>query len=1300
MIEPCDISVQECVKKGMSYKFFKKCRLYFAILIIISAVLSSLVRGLTPWVVQYQENIETYLSDLLGHKVVIGNMQTGWYWFEPVIKLNDLGVFNQYYSVFQARHLALGINLFSSLWHWQLEPGILYLDQVHLTLRQVDDHWQVDGLFGQTDDKTFHFFDNPQLLAWLFAEQKLILKNIKLDIYLNDGTLIPIHRLNLVIHNHYGHYKVKGTVRIEQERPTILRLIADLNIDPKALDRAKGEIYFSGRDIQLAQWRPFLKGDRFQILDGLITGKSWLTFNRWIVTDVQSKINVKSFVGLDTQLKKHLRIDSLNGNWAWQKEKAGWQLSADGLDLIFKGYQWPMNELIIRYGEADHHWEVDVKHIVIDSLLALNWQWPESIKPLIDAKLHGVLQDTQIHIQENQVTQVLSHFLGVGWDAFAKYPTVKNLSGVLHWQPKEWRLAMDGQDTLIQPKGKPAVTLTDLNGAIVWQALDEGWRLLLERLVIRHPDLVISADGVLNNPGPPELRTLQLNAALTGEHVQQWLKYIPAKRLKPKLDAWLRHSIPRLDKLVADVTINGKTADFPFDQAPGEFEVNAHLSGLDLFFAPHWPLTTDIDAYLKVNKRLLTTDIVHANLQKIPLQSLNLSIADLGLNHETMLVHGVLQTEGPKALSYLQASPLAQKLSVLSLLKIQGLLDLDLQLEVPLYPANDTILTLGDMHFKDTTLKVQHRYRAFEFKHFDGHLAFDGDGILDSSFTANMMKTPVAIRMHSTRGPKPATIVNILGQFKLQHLQQGFNLPTGQFMDGTLKVNSELVMPYQTGDLEQVHLSSSLLGTSVHIPPPLNKLATTKSPLTVDLDFSQPHVLHLLMNYDNRLQTDLLFKEEKGQFVIQGGDVRVGSMDTKAKTAVMTDGVKLVAVLAELDWASWKTFFDQCVTPGADQSLMQFLKGIELKIKQIQLAGQDWHDLSLNAKLAQGHWLVDINQANLAGHLSFDTKNRQLKGELSKLYWLKNVSKTEGKNTTFSALKVADLPNIDLKITDFQFKTWQLGALNITATNHPTHWSIDTFHLEAPYYAVDLEGDWQQSPAVAAVGQAPAKNAVNRTSVKSYLNIKNLAKSLEQLGISPVVDSKHGDITLDAQWSGGFHDFDLSAAQGNAALTFKEGLISHFDAATEEKLGLGKLLSILSLQTIPRRLKLDFSDLVHGGYDFDIFRGHFDLKNGSMNTSDAFIDGPVASATIKGNLDVVHQLYDLELRISPHITASLPVVATIAGGPLVGAATWLASKIINQTMLKIYAYSYTISGPWKDPVIKQKALFKNLSGSH
>ena len=65
------------------------------------------------------------------------------------------------------------------------------------------------------------------------------------------------------------------------------------------------------------------------------------------------------------------------------------------------------------------------------------------------------------------------------------------------------------------------------------------------------------------------------------------------------------------------------------------------------------------------------------------------------------------------------------------------------------------------------------------------------------------------------------------------------------------------------------------------------------------------------------------------------------------------------------------------------------------------------------------------------------------------------------------------------------------------------------------------------------------------------------------------------------------NSFDLDKLNGAANIKASYGVITKLDKDTQDKVGFGKVLSILSLQTLPRRLTLDFSDLSNKGFSFD-----------------------------------------------------------------------------------------------------------------
>jgi len=133
----------------------------------------------------------------------------------------------------------------------------------------------------------------------------------------------------------------------------------------------------------------------------------------------------------------------------------------------------------------------------------------------------------------------------------------------------------------------------------------------------------------------------------------------------------------------------------------------------------------------------------------------------------------------------------------------------------------------------------------------------------------------------------------------------------------------------------------------------------------------------------------------------------------------------------------------------------------------------------------------------------------------------------------------------------------------------------------------------------------------------------------------------------------------------------------------------------LSLNTLARRLSFDFSDLTKKGYAFDIMQGQFTFRQGNAYSKKTYLNGPVAYVSISGRVGLVTEDYNLTMRVSPYLTSSLPIIATIAGGPVAGAVTWVIDKLFSQEMRQHKAYVYKIIGPWAKPRIEEVNLHKS-----
>ena len=98
-------------------------------------------------------------------------------------------------------------------------------------------------------------------------------------------------------------------------------------------------------------------------------------------------------------------------------------------------------------------------------------------------------------------------------------------------------------------------------------------------------------------------------------------------------------------------------------------------------------------------------------------------------------------------------------------------------------------------------------------------------------------------------------------------------------------------------------------------------------------------------------------------------------------------------------------------------------------------------------------------------------------------------------------------------------------------------------------------------------------------------------------------------------------------------------------------------------------------------------QGDFVINDGSMSTTNLYFDGPVAKLNITGRIGLKNKDLNLGLAITPYVTSSLPIAATIlTGNPLVGVGALAVSSVINNGVAKIGNYQYTVTGPWNNPV--------------
>jgi uncharacterized protein YhdP len=167
-------------------------------------------------------------------------------------------------------------------------------------------------------------------------------------------------------------------------------------------------------------------------------------------------------------------------------------------------------------------------------------------------------------------------------------------------------------------------------------------------------------------------------------------------------------------------------------------------------------------------------------------------------------------------------------------------------------------------------------------------------------------------------------------------------------------------------------------------------------------------------------------------------------------------------------------------------------------------------------------------------------------------------------------------------------------------------------------------------------------------------------------------------------WNGPPSRLDYATLSGEMKLEASKGQFLKIDP------GAGKLLGLISLQSLPRRFTLDFGDVFSQGFAFDSISGNMIVKSGVMRTDRLQIDGPSARVVMRGEADLKNETQHLNVTVQPDLGASAALGVAIIN-PLAGIATLLADKILQGPLNKVFSFEYLVTGKWDDPKVERIA---------
>lgn len=900
---------------------------------------------------------------------------------------------------------------------------------------------------------------------------------------------------------------------------------------------------------------------------------------------------------------------------------------------------------------------------------------------------------------------------------------------------------------------EPRIPLTSLNSVVRWdirpakvagKAPDID--LYVKQAQFSNPDAQGELEGhwqtgaradapqVARLPG-----RLQLQGKLSRGQANRVWRYLPSV-LPASARYYVRDALKSGQGEKVRFHVDGDLNEFPFkDDVGGKFRVYVPVKQVTLDYVPevrqagqpYWPAFSHLDGELIFEGQRLRIERAQGRLGELGsggfvLRNVTGLIDDLGANNPHLIIKG--QGDGPldDVLKYLSTSPVGQWTgNMMSVAHGAGQSALQLALDIPLDQVEHTTLK-GRVTMKESDQAALRLTPALPL--FD---ALVGEiGFTESALTVKAQTRVWGqdVWVEGQREAGGATKFLAHGVMTADGLQRAHDWPllaqlgkrlTGQSPFTVLVSIPKVATPEAPAGLPVVEVQSSLQGFAANLPAPLNKAAASVWPLKVTyrLDDAQGHTDALVVDVANPQSTGLsdgapwlkvdLRRDVTGvDAKVQRGLISLMQMTAGAAQAMPVlpaKGVALQVVVPTLELDVWQALGKSFQAESGGHAPADAAGGYvpdSMLIKTGTLSYQQRHLRDVSATVAHpapGVWRAQLDARQISGQIEWlpDTAagagpaqpGSRLVARLARLSIPAAEAQALQEQATEQMLSAdkagQDVPALDIVIDQFDWRGVSLGRLEVEAVNRMVagasgasvpEWRLTRFKLGAPEAQFNATGAWS------ALGGARARP---RSSFDFTLDVNSMGDTLTRLGLPRTVRGGKGKVSGRVSWQGSPLEPDVETLSGDLNVVINDGQFLKVDP------GIAKLLGVLSLQSLPRRLTLDFRDVFQQGFAFDAIDGQVRIQQGVADTRNLRMRGVQAVVLMEGQADLVKETQNLHVYVVPDVNAVGASLAYAAINPVVGLGTFLAQVLLRKSVSEASTQEFLVSGPWADPQVEK-----------
>ncbi len=1223
---------------------------------------------LLPNIDNYRETIARDLSEKTRQHITIGKLEGRWRGLNPQLTLNNFTMFDH------AGRPALKLErVDSTLSWWSLIYWDLRFDSIEIWRPDLNIKRDQRGVVSIAGIELSDSTDGSGLSDWLLRQDTVVIRDaaITWQDEMRGAPELALKHVDFRLENDGRHHRFGLRAVPPDTIASPLDLRGDLTGSTvRDLAQWNGELFAQFAYTDIAAWRAWVTFPVY-FPHGVGAVRVWAGLKNGepagITADVQLS-QVKTRLGKDLP---ELELDALQGRVGWKQLDDGFEVSTSRLGLTARSVVLQPMDFMLRYSYGTDSkppgGELQANALDLAPLVALADHLPlaPGLRKELDhyaprGSVYSVALKWNGNWPQPAQYSVKGRFVNLGLNAAGRIPGFAGVSGHLDGDERGGTLYLNSQGAAVElPRVfREKLAFDVLTAQAGWARKGDQYEIRLTSISFSSPDLAGSVSGTYQTVADSH-GVIDLSGNVTRAEARGIGRYIPLQ-VGERGRQWLDHALLGGTANDVKIRLKGNLDEFPFhEDKNGVFQVAARISGGVLDYAAGWPKIENLEGDLTFRGGRMNVVARVASILGAKLARVRAELPDLYLPNLVLAVEG--EAEGPTSefLNFIEASPVFEAIDRFTeSVHAEGRGKLALKLVIPLNNTKNTKNTKVTGAYQFINNQLQSAGDLFPFEQVNGKLEFTEAGVRVPHATMTVLGGPATLTGASQQD---GTVrLGMSGRVNLDNFRRTSTAPWAQSLRGASDWRAAVTLRKRFADIV---FDSTLQGIASDLPAPLAKSAADSLPLRIERRVTGARQDRLTIALGGVISAQLQRRREGVNYIVERGNVSLGA----AAAEPVRNGVWVTGGLKSLDFDQWLAL----LKPGLAGNRIE-LAGLDVKFGTLDAFGRRFNELAITGSAQGGVWQSVLVGRELVGEVTW---RPQGKGKVTAR--MKNLvipALIPGRATPVTDKdRPLELPALDIFADHLQVNDKSLGRLELTALPDGRDWKLERLRVTNSDATLNIDGVWQ------------GWLTQPRTMANVRLEVNDIGKLLVRLGYPEGV--KRGTAKLEGplSWDGNPSEIDYATLSGNFVLEARKGQFMKLDP------GIGKLLGVLSLQSLPRRLALDFSDIFSEGLAFDEIIGAVKVNRGVAGTEYFRIQAPSARILMSGDVDLNAETQKLRVKVYPSMSDSLSVAGALIGGPIAGIASFLLQKMLKDPLDQIAAYEYSITGTWADPQVTKVA---------